>query len=138
MDTKNRLAPTAVAVAILAISVAGCSIPGSGSGSGAIGAPSGLTATPRTDALSITLTWSASTSVGATFDIYRGTVAGGESATPIGTSSTTSYTDNDSSLTVNTTYYYDVTAVVNGAQSGASNEASATTAPNGNLGAIIQ
>jgi fibronectin type 3 domain-containing protein len=58
------------------------------------------------------LTWSAP--LGATdmtYNVYRGTSAGGEAATPMATGlTTTSFTDN-TSVTVGTTYYYEVTSV---------------------------
>jgi len=71
----------------------------------------------------IGLTWTAST--GATsYNVYRGTTAGGESTTPIATGiKTTSYTN--TGLTP-TTYYYKVVAVNSYAGSFASTEASAT------------
>ncbi|HYV35366.1 MAG TPA: fibronectin type III domain-containing protein, partial [Gemmataceae bacterium] len=90
-------------------------------------APAGLTATPGAGL--VTLSWTAST--GATsYNVYRGTTAGGEGATPIATGiTTTGYSD--TGLTGGTTYYYKVTAVGSGGQSGLSTEAFATptTAP---------
>ena len=72
----------------------------------------------------IALTWSASG--GATsYDLYRGTTAGGESTTPIAAGLTgTSYTN--TGLTNGTTYYYKVVAVSAVGGSFASSEASAT------------
>ena len=60
-----------------------------------------------------------------TYNVYRGTTPGGESATPIATGiNTNSYTDNTA---VNgTTYYYTVSGVSGGGIGPASNEASAT------------
>ena len=65
-------------------------------------------------------------SVGATsYNVYRGTSAGGESGTAIATGLTnTNYTDN--TVTNGTTYYYKVAAVNTGGTSSLSNEASAT------------
>ena len=74
----------------------------------------------------VALSWAASAGA-ATYDIYRGTSAGGESATPIATGLTSpSYTD--TGLTNGTTYFYEVTALNSGGTSGNSNEASATPA----------
>jgi fibronectin type 3 domain-containing protein len=88
-------------------------------------APTGLKATPGT-AL-VNLSWTAST--GATsYNVYRGTSAGGEGSTALATGITgTTYAD--SGLASGTTYYYKVAAVNAGGASGQSNEASATTAP---------
>jgi len=87
-------------------------------------APTGLTATPGN--AQVALSWSAST--GATsYNVYRGTTAGGESGTAIVTGlSTTSYTN--TGLTNGTTYFYKVAAVNASGTSGMSNEASATPA----------
>jgi fibronectin type 3 domain-containing protein len=85
-------------------------------------APSGLAATAGNG--QVTLAWNADS--GATsYNVYRGTSAGGESGTAIATGVTSpSYTD--STVTNNTTYYYKVAAVNTGGTSGLSNEASAT------------
>ena len=87
-------------------------------------APTGLGASPGN--AQVSLSWSASS--GATsYNVYRGTSAGGESATAIATGVTsTSYTN--TGLTNGTTYYYKVAAVSSGGTSGMSNEASATPA----------
>ena len=91
-------------------------------------APTGLTATPGN--ASVTLSWTATTGA-ASYNVYRGTAAGGEGATPIATGlASPAYTD--TGLTDGTTYYYKVAAVNSGGTSGMSNEASATpqlTAP---------
>ena len=88
-------------------------------------APTGLTATAGN--ASVALTWTAST--GATsYNVYRGTTAGGESTTAIASGiSTTAYTD--STVTNGTTYYYKVAAVNGGGTSGLSSEVSATPEP---------
>ena len=88
-------------------------------------APTGLTATAGN--ASVTLGWTAST--GATsYNVYRGTTAGGEGTTAIATGITTpSYTD--ATVTNGTTYYYKVAAVNGGGTSPLSNEASATPQP---------
>ena len=85
-------------------------------------APTGLSASPGNS--QATLTWTGSS--GATsYNVYRGTSAGGEGATAITTGLTgTSYTN--SSLTNGTTYFYKVAAVNSAGTSGLSNEASAT------------
>jgi fibronectin type 3 domain-containing protein len=89
-------------------------------------APTGLTATPANG--SVALRWTAST--GATsYSVYRGTSAGGEGATAIGTS--TSATFSDTGLTNGTKYYYRVTATNAVGTSGNSTEASAT--PSGTI-----
>src|SRR5580693_8599048 len=68
-------------------------------------APTGLTANPADS--SIDLTWNPS--AGATsYSIYRGTTSGGEGATPVGTSTSDSFTD--TGLTNGTGYYYTVAA----------------------------
>jgi fibronectin type 3 domain-containing protein len=59
----------------------------------------------------VVLTWSAPAgATDMTYNVYRGTSAGGEGATPIATGlTTTSFTD--SSATSGSTYYYEVTSV---------------------------
>jgi hypothetical protein len=84
--------------------------------------PTGLTATAG-DA-QVTLSWNASS--GATsYNIYRSLTPGGEGTTPYKTGVTTT-TFTDTGLTNGTTYYYKVTAVNSGGESGQSSEASAT------------
>jgi Phosphoesterase family/Fibronectin type III domain/Carbohydrate binding domain len=78
---------------------------------------------------SVGLSWAAPSSNGGSpvtgYDVYRGTSAGGESATPIASNvATTSYTD--AGATNGTTYYYKVAAVNAVGVSPQSNEASAT------------
>lgn len=91
------------------------------------------------------LSWTAPASNGGSaitgYNIYRGTVSGGESSTPIA-SDITSTSFNDASVTNGQTYYYQVTAVNSVGESARSNEASATpTAPassgSGNTNPII-
>ena len=73
----------------------------------------------------VVLNWQISGGAGATYNVYRGTMPGGESANPIATGVTpTTYTDSD--IVNGTTYYYKVTMVVGTSVSGPSNEASAT------------
>ncbi len=86
------------------------------------GAPTNLAATGGN--AQVGLTWSGST--GATsYNVKRGTMSGGPYTT-VGSPTRTSFTD--SGLTNGTTYYYVVTAVNGGGESGNSNQASATPA----------
>ncbi len=92
-------------------------------------APSALTATPGNNQVS--LSWTAPSSNGGSsitgYNIYRGTTAGGESATPIATGVTsTSFVD--TGVTNGQTYYYVIKAVNSAGTSSASNEANATPA----------
>ena len=85
-------------------------------------APTGLTATAGN--ASVSLGWTASSGA-SSYNVYRGTSAGGESGTAIATGvTTTSYTD--ATATNGTTYYYKVAAVNSTGTSALSNEASAT------------
>ena len=97
---------------------------GGGTGGTAPSIPTGLAATAGN--AEVGLTW---TAVGGatSYNIYRGTASGGESATPIATGLTgASYMD--TSVTNGTTYYYTVAAVNSYGTSGQSTEASATPA----------
>ena len=90
-------------------------------------APQSLAATAGSG--SVTLSWSAPASNGGSavtgYNVYRGTTAGGESATPVASNvTTTSFTD--TGRTNGTTYYYRVAAVNSVGTSPQSNEASAT------------
>jgi fibronectin type 3 domain-containing protein len=86
-------------------------------------APSGLAATAGNG--SVGLTWGAST--GATsYSVYRGTAPGAEGTTPIGTTTSASFTD--TGLTNGTAYYYEVTASNSAGASPSSREATATPA----------
>jgi fibronectin type 3 domain-containing protein len=81
---------------------------------------------------SVSLTWTAPASNGgaavSSYNIYRGTSAGGEGGTAVGTVSGTTLSFTDTGLTNGTTYYYTVKAVNSAGTSAASNEASATPA----------
>ena len=98
-----------------------------GGGGTAPSAPTGLTATAGN--AQVALSWTGST--GATsYNVYRGTTSGGESATALATGLTgTTYTD--STAANGTTYYYKVAAVDASGTSGMSNEASATPSGGG-------
>jgi fibronectin type 3 domain-containing protein len=90
-------------------------------------APQGLAATGGNG--TVKLSWSVPASNGGSaitgYDVYRGTSAGGESATPVATNVTgTSFTD--TGLANGTTYYYTVAAVNAAGTSPQSGEASAT------------
>src|SRR5260370_14635615 len=90
-------------------------------------APQSLAATAGSG--SVSLSWAAPASNGGAaitgYNVYRGTSAGGESATPVATNVTaTNFTD--TSLTNGTTYYYRVAAVNSAGTPPQSNEASAT------------
>ena len=83
-------------------------------------APSNLAATAGNG--QVTLSWTGSS--GATsYNVYRGTTSGQEALLHSGVSGT-SYTD--STAANGTTYFYEVTAVNSGGESGKSNEVSAT------------
>lgn len=89
--------------------------------------PTDLIATPSN--AKVDLNWDAVEGASG-YNIYRSTVSG-TGYTKIGSNTTSSaITYEDEPLTNGTTYYYIVTAIVNGVESGPSNEASATpTAP---------
>jgi len=91
------------------------------------GAPTGLAAT--TPAGLIHLTWTAPTNTGGapitSYRVYRGAAPGQENlATPIGTSSTTSF--DDTTVTTGTSYSYVVAAVNSAGQGPVSSEVTAT------------
>jgi hypothetical protein len=84
-------------------------------------APTGLSA--KAGNATVSLTWTASKGA-TTYNVYRGTKAGSESATPIATGITaTSYTDK--TVTNGDEYYYKVAALSSAGASGLSSEASA-------------
>ena len=85
-------------------------------------APTNLVATAGN--AQVALSWTASSGA-ASYDLYRGTSSGGETLVDSGITGT-SFTD--TGLTDGTTYYYEVSAVNAGGQSGKSNQVSATPA----------
>jgi fibronectin type 3 domain-containing protein len=105
----------------------------SGTGTGtAPPTPAGLVATAGN--ASVGLAWTAS--AGATgYAIYRGTAAGAEGATPVGTSASNSFTD--TGLTNGTTYYYTITASNAAGTSAHSSEAHATPAGSGGTATLL-
>jgi hypothetical protein len=87
-------------------------------------APTALTATAKSNA-EIDLAWTAPAGVVASYSVFRGTAAGGESATALATGLTgTSYADK--SVSGGTEYYYEVAATNVTGIGPDSNEASAT------------
>jgi hypothetical protein len=75
---------------------------------------------------SITITWAASAGA-ASYNIYRGTAAGGEGTTPIASTTRTTFTDTHLSSTP--IYFYQVTAVSSGVESVRSAESASKTPP---------
>ena len=60
-------------------------------------------------------------------NVYRGTISGGESSTPLNSTPINGTTYTDENVTAGATYYYEVTAVGSDrAQSAASNETEVT------------
>jgi hypothetical protein len=89
-------------------------------------APTGLIATPSN--VQISLSWTGSADA-TSYNVYRGTTAGGEASTPIATGlSVTSYVN--TGLTNGTPYFYRVAAVNAKGTSPMSDEVSATPAAN--------
>ncbi len=74
---------------------------------------------------SVVLQWDPSATLGVTYNVFRGTSSGGESATPINLSPVVLLTFTDTNVTPGTDYYYYVEAVDSGGSSVPSNEASA-------------
>jgi hypothetical protein len=72
-------------------------------------APTDLTVTPGDS--QVTLSWDAPDSAVTGYNIYQGSSAGGESATPVNSSPVTGTSYTVSGLTDGTTYYFEVTAV---------------------------
>jgi hypothetical protein len=91
-------------------------------------APTGLVATAANNYTEVDLSWQGSSGDVTGYNVYRGNVPGGESATPLNTSPLTDTSFRDTHVTPYTTYFYTVKAVNDGGASGTSNEANATTA----------
>ncbi len=87
-------------------------------------APTALSATASSSS-QINLTWTASSTTGATYSVYTGTSAGGVTTLVASALTGTAYAS--TTLSGSTTYYYLVKAVANNSTSTASNTASATT-----------
>jgi fibronectin type 3 domain-containing protein len=86
--------------------------------------PSNLKATNPGSSGKVNLSWTQSTSAGITGNkVYRSTTSGGPYSLVATLSATTSYSDS-ANLTRGTTYFYVVTAVSSGGESGNSNQAS--------------
>lgn len=89
--------------------------------------PTGLTATAASNT-AININWTASTTVGVTYSLFRSSTAGfTPSASNLLLGGVTTTTYQDANLTARTTYYYVVEAVNGLGSSAASNQASATT-----------
>ncbi|MCI4066240.1 malectin domain-containing carbohydrate-binding protein [Micromonospora sp. R77] len=108
----------------------GIEITGGGAPPPAPTAPGGLTATASATAASVALNWTASSTAGVIYRVYRSTSPGvTASAANLVTCTTTAATGCvDDTVRAATKYYYVVTAVNGTSESAASNEASATTA----------
>jgi fibronectin type 3 domain-containing protein len=91
-------------------------------------APSSLTATTVSSS-QINLSWTASTTSGVSYIVYRSTTSGftASSSNQIGTTVAGVTTYSDTGLTASTTYYYLVEATISGTMSGPSNQGSAPT-----------
>jgi hypothetical protein len=97
-------------------------------GSQTSAAPAGLSAVV-TSPFEIDLSWTAPAATVLGYNIYRGTVSGGESTTPLNAAPVTGTTYQDTTVAPGNSYCYTVTAVNAAGSSGPSNEASATIAP---------
>ena len=71
------------------------------------------------------LSWTASID-GGQYNVYRGTQAGAESATPLNSAPITGTSFTDNTVSAGVTYYYVVETVLNGVSSGKSAEVSGT------------
>jgi O-glycosyl hydrolase/aryl-phospho-beta-D-glucosidase BglC (GH1 family) len=94
-------------------------------------APTALTATAASSS-QINLSWTASTTSGVTYSVYRGTASGfTPGSSNLVTSGLSGTTYSNTGLSASTTYYYVVEAVNSNGTSPASNQASATTSATG-------
>ncbi len=97
-------------------------------------APTGPTATAASSS-QINLSWTASTTTGAIYSVYRSTTSGFTPASGnLITSGLTATSYSDTGLTASTTYYYVVEAVNSAGSSPASSQVSATTSAAGSGG----
>ncbi len=97
---------------------------------GAIGVPANPTGlgTSAVGAHQLTLNWTAPAGSVSGYNVYRGTLSGGQSTTPINIAPITTNTFTDTGLTAGTTYWYYVEAINAAGTSDASAEVSAITA----------
>jgi len=92
---------------------------------------SNATSSPTTISLSgtgthtVLLQWTASSTSGVTYNVFRGTSKGGEGASPINPTAISGTTYTDTNVTSGQSYFYTVEAVNSGGSSTASNEAQA-------------
>jgi Abnormal spindle-like microcephaly-assoc'd, ASPM-SPD-2-Hydin/Cep192 domain 4/HYDIN/CFA65/VesB-like, Ig-like domain len=92
---------------------------------------SNATNSPTTISLSgtgthtVLLQWTASTTAGVTYNVFRGTSKGGEGTSPINSSAISGTAYTDTNVTSGQSYFYTVEAVNSGGSSTASNEAQA-------------
>ena len=78
----------------------------------------------------VALSWTASTTSGATYNVYRATTSGGYSfTTPLNSGPISGTSFADCNVALGQTYYYVVKAVAGGNESVASTEITATTPP---------
>jgi endoglucanase Acf2/fibronectin type 3 domain-containing protein len=89
-------------------------------------APAALSATV-VYAYEVDLSWAAPSGSVTGYNVYRGTSAGGESATPLNATPITGTNFQDTTVSPGNSYYYTVVAVNAAGSSGPSNEATATT-----------
>jgi subtilase family serine protease len=109
----------------------GAALPAALCSAGTSSVPSAPTGTQATAGNSrVTLSWPAPSSTGGSavtgYDVYEGTTARGESATPVNASPVTGTTYTITGLTNGTTYYFTVKGINDVGSSAPSNEASAT------------
>lgn len=120
---NQRLSLLALLAGSVLLALSGCSLGGVTNGSSP-STPTGL-AVSGSAATSLTISWS-SVSGATSYDLYRSTSASG-SYSSVETGSATSYSD--TSLSANTTYYYEVSASNSSGSSSKSGDVSGTTLP---------
>ena len=116
-------------------SLRGIEITETGSAPATPAPPTGLTASAAS-ASQINLSWTASTTAGVQYSVFRGTSSGftPSSSNQIATTATTTYSN--AGLTSATTYYYVIEATNSSGSSVPSGQASATTSSSGSSGTI--